>query len=139
MGAPAIHGSFVVIYVKKTVVADLQSDTSYYQDLKFATFLLSRKKTQFLLSTFILKLTFNSKLSTYLGHVSRVSHGLFYQLSTDYLKLGLTKYVTDGLYKIGQFALVTARFGPKDCQFGPQEPSIEVGMLKYKFAQMGAS
>ena len=127
MGAPAIHGSFVVIYVKKTVVADLQSDTSYYQDLKFATFLLSRKKTQFLLSTFILKLTFNSKLSTYLGHVSRVSHGLFYQLSTDYLKLGLTKYVTNGLCKIGQFALVTARFGQKIVNLAPKNPQLRSG------------
>ena len=51
----------------------------------------------------------------------------------------LAKFATDGLFMIGQLALVTARFGPKDCQFGPQEPSIEVGMLKYKFAQMGAS
>ena len=71
--------------------------------------------------------------------MSRVSHGLFHQLSTDYLKLGLTKYVTDGLYKIGQLPLVTARFGPKDCQFGPQEPSIQAGTPKYKFVQMGAS
>ena len=29
-------------------------------------------------------------------------------------------------------------FWPKDCQFGPQGPSIQAGMLKYKFAQMGA-
>ena len=30
-------------------------------------------------------------------------------------------------------------FWPKDCQFGPQGPSIQAGMPKYKFAQMGAS
>jgi hypothetical protein len=72
---------------------------------------------------------------TFRPRITRISRII---LSTLNFKLGLTKYVTDGLYKIGQFALVTARFGPKDCQFGPQEPSIEVGMLKYKFAQMGA-
>ena len=54
------------------------------------------------------------------------------------LLIVLAKLVTEGLYKIGQLALVAVRFGPKDCQFDPQGPSIQVGMLKYKFAQMGA-
>ena len=55
------------------------------------------------------------------------------------LLIVLAKLVTEGLYKIGQLALVAVRFWPKDCQFAPQGPSIQARMLKYKFAQMGAS
>ena len=53
------------------------------------------------------------------------------------LLIALAKLVTDGLYKIGQLALVTARFGRKIVNL-PQGPSIEARMPKYKFAQMGA-
>ena len=39
----------------------------------------------------------------------------------------LTKYVTDGLYRIGQLALVTARFGRKIVNLAPKDPQFRPG------------
>ena len=43
------------------------------------------------------------------------------------LLIALAKLVTDGLYKIGQLALVTARFGRKIVNLPPKDPQLRPG------------